>query len=148
MPLPNAVHGEDRGLVVKRREERARCVGLMVAGEYDPSPVASAQPFSDDVRQAELDLQPYRHRFQELTQAGRRVGEVGFQQPVELEQRFLVECDVIQILWPDARRIKAVLDCRTGETLIVLPAGESLLLHRRDDISIDQQRGRAVMVEG
>ena len=123
-------------------------MGLVVAGEHDPPPVAAAQSLPDDARQAELVLQPYRHRFEELTKAGWRESEIAFQQAVELEKRLLVECDVIQLLRPDARRIETIPDRRTGETLIVLSAGKSLLLRRRDDLPPNHQRGRAVMVEG
>ena len=47
--------------------------------------------------QIELFLQPDRHGRDKGAEAPRRIGQVGLQQPLELDQRLVVEDDLIDI---------------------------------------------------
>ena len=96
-PLADAVHRQDRRLLERRREERAGGVGFVMLREDDRLAVAPAQPTRDLARQAELLARPGGSEPDELPEPARRVGEVGFQQAVELQERLLVEADGIEV---------------------------------------------------
>ena len=147
-PLADAVHREDGGFVERGRKERARRVRLVVLGEDDLPLVASSEPLRDGARQVELLLRPQRHELQERPEAARRVRQVGLQQALELQERLVVEADVVELLGRDAGLVEAVADGVDRERVVVLAAGEPLLLRRRDDVAVDDERRRRVVVEG
>ncbi len=76
--------------------------------------------------------------------------DVGFEQPLELDERLLVEADVDRAaptVMPASRRQYATA-C-DGKRGVVLLAREALLLRRGDDAAVlDQARGRVVVVGG
>src|SRR5690606_12310938 len=78
--------------------------------------------------------------------AGRQT-EVCLQDPLELEQRLVVEAHVVEILDPDPPFPQAVLDRPRRERRVPLLAGEALLLRRRHDLAITHQARGAVMIE-
>jgi len=57
-PLADAVEREDRGLLERRREERAGGVGFVVVREDVPAAVVAAQGRVQFVGQVELGFQP------------------------------------------------------------------------------------------
>ena len=95
-----------------------------------------------------FSLQPERDRHAERAEAARREGEVGLEQPLELQERLVVEDDVVDVAELDAGLGQAVVDRVRGKARIVLLAGEALLLRRGDDAPVLDQRGGAVVVEG
>src|SRR5580704_12053311 len=95
----------------------------------------------------QLLLQPQRHGHTERVEAARRVGEVGLEQTLELQERLVVESDVVDVGQLDAGRVQAVLHSVLREARIVLLAGEALLLRGADEMAVLDQRRRAVMVE-
>ncbi len=95
----------------------------------------------------QLFLEPDRQRHAERGETPRREGEIGFEQPLELEERLVVEDDVIDVAGSDFGFVQAILDGVTRETRIVLLAGEALLLRGCDDPPVGYQGRRAVVVE-
>ncbi len=82
-------------------------------------------------------------------QPARRARDVGLEQPLELDERLLVEADVIDLRRRDAGFAQAVLDRLRRKRRVVLLAREALLLRRRDDAAVlDQAGGRIVVVGG
>ena len=75
-------------------------------------------------------------------------GEIGLQQPVEGQQRLVVEPDVIDLVEGDPSGVETVRRRLGRKARVVLLPGESLLLGSRDDLTIPHQRGRAVVIEG
>ena len=96
----------------------------------------------------QLLLQPQRHGHAERVEAPRREGEIGLEQPLELQERLVVEGDVVDVAELHADMVEAVLHRVLGEAGIVLLAGEALLLRGRDQMAVVDQRGRAVVIEG
>ena len=96
-PLTNAVDGHDGRLLERRREERASGVGFVMLREDDRLVVAPAQPPCDLAWQTELLARPGGSEPDELPESARRVGEVGFQQAVELQEWLLVEPDGVEV---------------------------------------------------
>jgi hypothetical protein len=96
-PFADAVQGEDRRALERRGEEGARGVGLVVLGEDEPAAEPAAQAAAQLPRQVELGLEPERHRPAERGEAPRRVGEVGLEQALELQDRLVVEADVVEL---------------------------------------------------
>src|SRR5205823_12869263 len=62
--------------------------------------------------------------------------------------RLVVEADVVQLLWPKTGLLQAVVDRMAREPVIVLRAGEALFLGGGDNLAIDHERRRRVVIEG
>jgi hypothetical protein len=96
----------------------------------------------------QLLLQPERDRHAEGTKAPGSECK-SFEQPFELEERLVVERDMIDVGEADAGLGQAIGDGVMRETGIVLLAGEALLLGGGDDLSVDDQcRGTVVIERG
>ena len=146
-PFADAVEREDGRFVERAGEERARGVALVVVGEHDRRADAAANPAPDQPGLLQLLAEPHRHGRDEAREPGRGVREIGFEQPLELAQRLLVEDDIVEVLDRDLRFAEAVLDRQVREAGIVLLAGEALLLRGRHDLPVAHEAGRAVVIE-
>src|SRR4029450_5309473 len=80
-------------------------------------------------------------------EAARCVGEIGLEQALELQERLVVEGDVVDVLKLDVGLVEAVLHGVLREARIVLLAREALLLRGADEMAVLDQRGGAVMIE-
>src|SRR5262249_54392962 len=76
----------------------------------------------------QLLLDPERQRHGEAAVAARREREVGLEQPLELDERLVVEGDEIEIVEREASRREAELDCVARKPRIVLAPREALFL--------------------
>jgi hypothetical protein len=94
----------------------------------------------------ELVLHPHRQRGAERAEAARREGEVGLEQPLELEERLVVEGDVVDLGELRAGRFQAGADRLVREGRVVLLAREALFLRGGDHLAVAQQRRGAVVV--
>jgi len=81
----------------------------------------------------QLLAQPQRHAHQEELEAPGGVGDIGLEQPVEFQQRLVVERDEIQLLGRDPALREAEVHGVLGEVVVVLLAREALFLGRRHD---------------
>ena len=82
-------------------------------------------------------------------EAARREGEVGLEEPLELEERLVVEGDGVERRRrssPASGRQYATACAR--EAGVVLLAREALLLRGGDDLAVDDEAGGRVVVEG
>src|SRR5262245_22697080 len=95
----------------------------------------------------QLLAQPQRDRHAERSKAGRREREIGLQQAFELEERLVVEHDVVDVVQSGTRGLQAVAERMMREAGIVLLAREALLLGGRDDAAVLDESGRAVVIE-
>lgn len=96
----------------------------------------------------QLFLDPDRQRLPERSETPWREREVGFQEPLELYERFVVERDVIDILRREANLLQTSNDRIAGKVRIVLLTGEAFFLGRSNDLSVGNDRGGAVVVVG
>ena len=151
-PLADAVHGEHRGALERRRVVRARRVAEMVLGEQQPLvPVDAAldgfQLLQERAALEQLVLHPHRQRGAERREAARRKGEIGLEQPLELEERLVVERDIVDLRGTRAGRLEARANRVVWEARVMLLAREALFLRRRGHLPVDQQRrGRVVVI--
>ena len=76
------------------------------------------------------------------SEAARREGQIGFEQPLEFEERLVVEDDVIDGAELDLGLVQAILQWRARESRIVLLAGEALFLRRGDDPAVARRAPR------
>ncbi len=80
------------------------------------------------------------------SKAARREGEIGFNQPLELQEGLFIESHEID------RRAgglgQAIFDGVGRKARIVLLAGEAFFLSGGDNLAVADQRRGAVMVEG
>ena len=144
-PLADAVDREHGRLVEGRGVERRGRVRLVVLSEEDLALVAGELLTNHGAR-VELLAQPHRHGLHELRDPLRRDAEVGLQDPLELEDRLVVERDRAEVGRGDPRLAQAVVDRVAREARVVLLAGEALLLGRGEDLAVAEQRGGAVVV--
>ena len=89
-----------------------------------------------------------RARLEKRAESAGSYPEIGFEYPLELEDRLLIESDSCEVTGADTRIAKAPLEGAHGEGGIALDAGEALLGSSRDNVAVPQERNSAVMVEG
>src|SRR5690606_38067052 len=106
--------------------------------------VLSVQPLANLPRQVEFLVNPAGQRRGERSEYARRVLEIRFEKAFELQQRLVVETDVVQLLRREPRFLEAVVDGVGGKTRVVLLPREPLLLRRGGDPAVDDQRGGRV----
>src|SRR5687768_4203015 len=95
----------------------------------------------------QLLLDPERQCHREAAVAPWCEGKIRLQQPLEFDERLVVEDNKIDVAEPDLRVVEAIAHGVGRKTRVVLAAAESLLLRRRDDLSVDDQHGSAVVIE-
>ena len=125
----------------------------VVLGEEQPLlPGVARRPAlelaAQQVLQEQLLAQPDRDRHAERGETPRREREVGLEQALELQERLVVEHDMVERFRGDAGFFQAPGDGVVRKGRVVLPAGEARLLRRGHDAAVLDQRGRAVVVEG
>ena len=96
----------------------------------------------------ELLANPQRDRLVERAKAARREGDVSLDQALELEKGLVVEGHEVDRFKAAAALFQTVVDGLAGEVRIVLAAREPLLLRRRHDAAVLDQRRRGIVVEG
>src|SRR5258706_9677398 len=94
-----------------------------------------------------LFFQPQRHGCAERAKSVRRTGNVGFEQPLEFEERLVVERDIVDVAKLEAAFRKAVLDRIRGVGAVVLFSRETFFLGRGNNAAVDDESRRAVVVE-
>ncbi len=146
-PLADAVEREDRGLVERGRIERAGGVREVMLGEDDLLLVGVLRPRRISAGTNSFSRIQTGMAVGERAKAARRVGEIRLDQPIELQQRLVVEADVVDVGGRQPCRAQAVVDRLHGKPFIVFLAGEALFLRRGDHIAVDEQRGRGVVIE-
>ena len=150
-PFADAVHGQHGGVVVGRGVERRRRVAQMMFAEQQPADVEIFGKLADLVAQQgllkQLFLQPQRDRHLEGAEAARRHRDVGLQQPLEFEERLVVEHHVVEAVGGDAGFFQAIGDGVVREGGIMLAPGKAFLLGGGDDAAVLDQRRGAVVVE-
>ena len=146
-PLPDRVEGQDRRLFVRRREEGARRVRLVMLGEDDPAPEGVSERGADHPGKVELTLGPLGQRFPEHGEARRGVPRKRIEQPLELDERFLVERYNVEFFRADTRSLQTILHGPGREVRILLFSGEPLLLGCRHDLSVAEKSRGGVMVK-
>ena len=146
-PLADAVNREDGGLVERRREERARGMRLVMLGKHEAPAVSPAERLTHVAREVQLPFHPQRQRLAERLEPTRRVRQVGFEQALELEQRLVVERDVVEAVGAKTAALEAEGDRLFGKAVVVLPAGKTLFLGGGHDVAVHDQRGRRIVVE-
>jgi hypothetical protein len=101
---------------------------------------------ANHVGEPELFLQPERHCTNERGKSLRRVIDVRLEQAFELQQRLVIEADIVDVANRETRLAQAIRRGLRGETMVVLHAGKPFLLRGRDDVTVDDQaRGRVVV---
>src|SRR6185503_5837999 len=95
----------------------------------------------------QLVLDPEGAGLEERGKAAGSDAEIRFQDPLELEQRLVVERDAVELARPEADRGQAVVDRAGGKGRVTLLPGEPFLLRGRDDVTVAQQARGAVVIE-
>ena len=155
----------DRGIRVPEGVSVAGVDDIMLASIIEPTLTTVAQPkyeagrqavqmltdriqgeYEGGARQVQLGFQPEWHRLHEGGQARWRIAEVCLEQPVELEERLVVEDDVVEAVRRQARLPQAIVDRALREGMVVLDPREAFLLRGRDDFAVTHQRCRTIVV--
>src|SRR4029079_15834156 len=130
------------GAVERRREVRARGVAEVMLGKKQALVPIDArfeilQFLEQRAALEELVLHPDRQRGAKRREALRREGEIGLEQPLELEERLVVDRDEVDLGRPRARRLQARGDRVVREARVVLLAREALFLRGGRDLAVD-----------
>ena len=108
-PLADAVHRDDRGLLERRRIERGGRVRFVVlAEEHVPVAVELAAGCASPSRACPSSQTgiAMRYEFEPL----RRAREIGLEEPLEFDERLVVEADVVELAQRDAGLAEAIRD--------------------------------------
>src|SRR5581483_7547048 len=111
----------------RRGVERTRRMRLVMFRE-EQWPLEPAELLPNQLAREQLLLHPDRHRRHERTPSARRNPEVTLDEPLELQQRLVVEADVVDVRDIDAAFAKAVRDGVRRKARVVLFPREPLLL--------------------
>ena len=96
----------------------------------------------------QLLTKPQGHGLEKRTKSSRRVGQVGLENSLELQEGLVVETDVVELVRLQPCLLQAVADGVDRKAVVVLDAREALLLGGGHDLAIDDQSGSRVVVEG
>ena len=152
-PLADAVERQHQRLLERGGVEGGGRVAQVVLGKQQLGrPVMAGLDARELPGEAvlleQLLLDPQRHRHLEGAKAARRERHVGLEQPLELQERLVVEGDVVELgSFEVALRPGSSSPRWSGKRGVVLPAREALLLRRRHDLAVDDEGGRTVMIE-
>src|SRR5579864_5649122 len=140
-PFPHAIHRQDQGFVKRGWEESTGRVALMVFGEKElglPIEIGSKalQILMEQTFLEKLFANPQRDGHLERTQAPWREGQISFEQTLELQERFVVKDDVVDVIERHAVLSQAVFHSVLGEPGIVFLSREPFFLGRCDDFPI------------
>ena len=118
---------------------------LVVLG-VEQQPLVVAERFAELAVGEELLLHPERASHEEGAEAARCDGEIRLEDALELEQRLVVEPDVMQVTCGDPSSPQAVLDGPRREARIALDPREPLFLRGGDDLAVGHETGGAVVI--
>src|SRR2546428_10314187 len=93
----------------------------------------------------ELVLEPQRPGLEERRKPTGRDAQVGLENALELEERLVVEADIVQVGNGDSAGLETVLHGVRGKGGVPLLASESLFLGGSDDLAVAQQARRAIV---
>src|SRR5258705_8553821 len=102
---------------------------------------------ANQVRHPKLLLHPKRQGFEEGTETGRSVVEIGLEETIEFQQGLVVEANVVELIGCYACFAQAVANRVKGKIVVVLDAGESLFLRRGHDFAVNDQAGSGIVIE-
>jgi hypothetical protein len=152
-PFSHPIHGQHDGFMEWRGEEGGGRVALVVLGKQELcTDLAARRELRQRLLQVllleQLLLDPQWDRPAEGGKAARRVGKVGLEQPLELDQRLLEEHDVVDLIEVDLARRKAVADRLGRKAGVMALACEAFLLGGRNHAAVLDEGRRAVVIKG
>jgi hypothetical protein len=120
-----------------------------VVPEEDVAPlIAMVESPVELSRGVELLLQPERQAFEEKAVASRRIGKIGLEDSIELEERLVVESDEVEGVGRDAALLETVIDGVLREAIVMFQPSEPLLLRGGHDLAVPDEAGGAIVIEG
>src|SRR6266851_230365 len=102
----------------------------------------------DDSLHPELAAEGILHRAGKGAPGMREVAQRHRQNPLELQERFFIENDRVELLRLEAALFEAPLDRRHRKVRVALAPGEPLLLDRTDRHPVDQKGSRGIVIVG
>ncbi len=125
-PFSHSIHGQKSCLLKGRWEKSACSMRFVMFWINDFSLITRL--FFDQIRYPEFFFDPNGHGFPEGPDSNWGKGEIGFQQPFEFDERFVIKSHVIQVATLNARRVQTIPDGVSRESKIMLFPGKSFLL--------------------
>src|SRR6266851_5040754 len=102
----------------------------------------------DDSLHPELPSEGILHRARKAAPGMREVAQRHRDNALELQERFFVENDRVELLWIEAALLEAPLDRRHRKVRVAFAPGEPLLLDRTDRHPVDQKGSRGIVIVG
>src|SRR5262249_29987750 len=138
-------------ILIGRRIKRGRRMRLMMLSKQHRGRLLQRLDFIQFLKQKlleeELFFHPNRHGHKKGPKAPRRKRRVCLKQPLELQQRFIIEDDVVQVRELRASFTQAISYGVHWKTWIVLFPRETFLLRCSHNFSITNKTGGAVVIE-
>jgi hypothetical protein len=125
-------------------EKSTGCMGFVVFRIDDRAIVSKV--LLDQIRDPEFLLDPQGHGLDKRPHAQRGVGEVGFQEPFKLDERFVVKSHIVKLIPGDSRLFQTGFYGQFREAMVVFLAGETLFLDSIYDFAIPDDARSAVVI--
>src|SRR6266699_3927228 len=154
-PFADAIHCQYRRALEWRRKKCAcRVAEMMLRKQQALVPVdqrcgSDSSKLSDEHGLLKQLLgQPQRKGRRKAREPARRERHVGLEQPIEFEERLLIEDDVIKSGGSNVTLLEAIAQRIPGKTGIVFDAAESLFLCGGHDLAVAHESRGAVVIVG
>src|SRR6516162_4551759 len=152
-PFSDTVDGEDQRLVEGRRIKGASRVASVMLGEQQLAVPVEArrprlEPLAKQVLLKQFLLEPQWQSHAERGKTAGREGEIGLEQPFELQKRLLVEHDIVKLVEGQGAFLEAIANRILRVARILFFAGKALFLRRGDNMAVLDQRRGTVMIKG
>jgi hypothetical protein len=144
-PLTNPIDRENSRVLVWRWIEGGPCVALMVLSEKYLTFVSELT--LDRIRDPKLVFEPHRKRSRVRGEPLGSGCKVGLQEALKLEDRLIVESDVINVVDRQSLRLQTVLGRVLRKLWVMLLPGPPLLLRGGDDLPVSNETSRAIVIE-
>src|SRR5262245_14053959 len=131
-PLANAIERENGGLLERARKECAGGVTLVMIHEEERCARLRRKAAADHSAHHEFLAQPDWHRHHEAADSTGRERQLSLEQPLELQQRFVVKGDEIELVRGEPRLFQAIGRSMFRKSRIVLLTRETFLLRCRN----------------
>src|SRR6516162_6320795 len=152
-PFSDTVDGEDQRLVEGRWIKGTSRVAPVMLGEQQLAVPVEArrprlEPLAKQVLLKQFLLEPQWQSHAERGKTAGREGEIGLEQPFELQKRLLVEHDIVKLVEGQGAFLETIANRILRVARILFFAGKALLLRRGDNMAVLDQRRGTVMIKG
>lgn len=147
-PFANRIESQNGGLVERGGKEGTGRMRFVVFGKDITAIIFTLQSLVHLSRQVKLLTQPKRDAHKELPKTARGISYISFQQPLEFQERFFIEHDIVEHFGSKSPGPEAIFNRVCGKAAVVFFARKPLFLDSGDYLAVTNKCRGTVVVEG